>query len=181
MLRNYFKIALRSLLKNSVYSFINIGGLAIGIACSVLIALWVWDETSYDSIHQNKDQLGQLYINNNFSDNVSTSQAVPLPTYEFLKTHDNRIKNTAVAQWPYKQLLDVDGTKITKNGQFVSPEFLEMFKFPFVSGSSKTAFKDSNSIARIKDNASDCIDRKTVVNNCIKTGILYVSGIKPSL
>src|SRR5437867_1710267 len=105
MLRNYLKIAVRNLFRNSIYSFINIGGLAVGISCTLLILLWVWDEISYDRFHKNGDQLGQLWMHNHFSDHIGTFSSVPLGTYEFLKSFDGKIKNTCIAHWPYKHLL----------------------------------------------------------------------------
>jgi hypothetical protein len=62
MLRNYFLVTLRTLLKNRLYSFINIAGLAIGITCSILIILWVADELSYDTVIPTvRSLLGDLY------------------------------------------------------------------------------------------------------------------------
>ena len=63
MFINYFKIALRHLLKNSVYSFINITGLSVGLACSILILLWVSDEMSFDTFHKNADRIHEVWIN----------------------------------------------------------------------------------------------------------------------
>ena len=134
MFINYFKIAIRNLQRNAIYSFINITGLAVGITCSVLILLWVWNETTYDRFHLNAERLGQVWVHNEFSDNIATYNAVPLPLYEFLKTYDSRIKNVGIAHWPYKQLLTVGEIKLEQTGQFVTPEFLEMFRFPFVKG-----------------------------------------------
>ena len=68
MLQNYFKIALRSLFKNPVYSFINIAGLSIGIASSVLIFLWVADEYAYDHFHKNYDSIYKLYQSQQWAD-----------------------------------------------------------------------------------------------------------------
>src|SRR6478736_4062977 len=58
MFKNYFTIALRNLLRNKVYSFINIAGLSIGLACAMLIILYVKDEVSYDRFHRN---VGNIY------------------------------------------------------------------------------------------------------------------------
>ena len=57
MMKNYIKIAFRNLFRSKVYSFINISGLAVGMACSILIALWVWDETSFDDFNENRDNI----------------------------------------------------------------------------------------------------------------------------
>jgi putative ABC transport system permease protein len=60
MFKNYFKIAWRNLVKSKIYSIINILGLAAGMAVAILIALWIWDEVTYDRYHSNHDQLAQL-------------------------------------------------------------------------------------------------------------------------
>ena len=60
MLKNYIKIAWRNLLKNRTSSFINISGLAIGMAVAVLIGLWIWDELSYNKNFENYDRIGQI-------------------------------------------------------------------------------------------------------------------------
>ena len=57
MIKNYFKIAWRNLIKNKASSFINIGGLAVGMAVAMLIGLWIWDELSFDKYHQNYDRV----------------------------------------------------------------------------------------------------------------------------
>jgi len=57
MIKNYLKIALRTIKKHKVYSFINIAGLAVGITCCVFILLWVQDELSYDRFHENSKDI----------------------------------------------------------------------------------------------------------------------------
>ena len=60
MFKNYLKIAWRNLIKSKVYSVINILGLAAGMAVAMLIAFWIWDETTYDKYHTNHEQLAQV-------------------------------------------------------------------------------------------------------------------------
>ncbi len=184
MLRNYLKIALRNLQRNTVYSFINITGLAVGIACSILIMLWVWNEVSYDRFHKNSDRLGQLWLHNQFSDKIITSQAVPLPTYEFFKTYDSRIKNTSIAHWPYKHLLTSKETKISKYGQFVTPEFLEMFQFEFAKGAASTALLDASSIVVTESLAKSLFGDQDPMNQSIRLENAYdlkVTGVLKDL
>ena len=59
MLKNYFKIAWRNLFRNKISSFINIGGLTVGMAVAMLIGLWIYDELSFNKYHQNYDRIGQ--------------------------------------------------------------------------------------------------------------------------
>src|SRR6266496_1508642 len=99
MIRNWFKIALRNLSKNSVYSFINIFGLAVGLACSLLIMLWVNDELSFDQFHQNKDRLYQVYGNvPRDGGAISSSRATVLPLTEEFK-HERDIRYVTVTDW----------------------------------------------------------------------------------
>ena len=61
MIKNYFKIALRNLQKNKAFSFLNISGLAIGMASALLILLWVQNEISFDRFHKNKDYIYEAW------------------------------------------------------------------------------------------------------------------------
>jgi putative ABC transport system permease protein len=64
MFRSYFKIAFRNLIKNKGYTFINIAGLATGMAVALLIGLWIWDEVTYNQYHKNYDRLAQVWQHN---------------------------------------------------------------------------------------------------------------------
>ena len=79
MFKNYLKIAIRSLLKNSVYSFINISGLSIGIASAVLILLWVADEYSYDRFQKNYDSIYKLYQSQQWAQGIERETPCPIP------------------------------------------------------------------------------------------------------
>src|ERR1044071_3434775 len=70
MLKNYLKIAWRNLTRNKAFSAINISGLALGMASSLLIMLWVWDERSVDKFHANGDRLFQVYVRNSYDGKV---------------------------------------------------------------------------------------------------------------
>ena len=79
MLHNYFKIAWRNLIKNKIYSFINIGGLAVGMSVAILIGLWVWDELSYNKSFNNYEKLGQVQMYQTFNGERGPQVAIPLP------------------------------------------------------------------------------------------------------
>ncbi|NIN92451.1 hypothetical protein GTO36_05595, partial [bacterium] len=72
MLKNYLKIALRNIRRHKGYSFINITGLAIGMACCILILLWVQDELSYDRFHENAADIYRVIQDINFADHSTT-------------------------------------------------------------------------------------------------------------
>ena len=79
MLKNYFTVAWRNLLKSKAYSAINIIGLATGMAVAILIALWIWDELSFNHYHTNHEQLAQVMTTQTFNGETGTGQAVALP------------------------------------------------------------------------------------------------------
>ncbi|MEQ8575708.1 MAG: ABC transporter permease, partial [Fulvivirga sp.] len=146
MLKNYIRVTVRNLFKNSVYSFINITGLAVGIVCCILILLWVNDEVSYDKFLPKYNKLAQVWINAEFDGKINSWTSVPLPTYEAMKTADSKIKNSCVTGWGSSHLLTLGEKRITNDGYWVSEEFLEMFEFPLAYGDPSTVLDEPSSI-----------------------------------
>jgi len=146
MVKNFFKITVRNLFRNGLYSLINIVGLSVGLVCSILILLWVDDETSFDSFIPKADRLFQVWVNADFDNKINSWRSVPLPTYEAMKTANSNIKNSTVADWGGDHLLTVDDIRITKRGFWVSKEFLEMFEFPLIVGDASKVLADPKSI-----------------------------------
>lgn len=146
MLKNYLLVTLRSLRKNGFYSFINISGLAIGIACSILIALWVADEKSFNTFIPKSDRIYQVWIHATFNGEINSWTSVPLPTYEAMKTADTHITRAVVTDWGYDHLLTVGENRLTKRGFYASEEFLEMFEFPLLAGDKTQVMADPRSI-----------------------------------
>lgn len=145
MIKNYIKVALRSLRKNKIYSFINIIGLALGLACAMLIILYVKDEVSFDRFHHDVQNIYRI-VNTNY-----------------FEGKDHKDGNSGLLQGPrFKQ--NVPGiesfvriqsvTKDFKNGTdvqsrdllAVDSNFFQMFTFPLISGDKNTCLKNPNSI-----------------------------------
>ena len=136
MFRNYFKIAWRNLLKNKVYSIINILGLATGMAVAMLIALWIWDEVTYDKYHKNHEQLAQV-MTTFFDDDgkMGTGQAVCMPIGDELRRkYGSDFKNISMASWNFGHVLGVGEKKITANGMWVESNFPSMFSIKMLTG-----------------------------------------------
>jgi len=180
MVKNFFLVALRNLRRNGLYSIINIAGLAIGIACSILILLWVADETSFDSFHSKADRLHQVWVNAEFDGTINSWNSVPLPTYEAMKDADASIVNSAVAGWGWDRLLTVGETRIIKRGYFVSEEFLEMFEFPLAIGDPTVVLDDPSSIVITESLAQILFGDEDPINKVIRVedkSSLKVTGI----
>lgn len=147
MFRNYFKIALRNLLKNRGYSFINIGGLALGLASSILILLWVADEYTYNKFHTNYNSLYRLYQSQEWNmGHIGTGQSMPYPMKEAAPAASSQIKYLSMTNWGEGNMLQVGEKRMTKMGLSVSEDFLKMFSFNLIKGDQNHALDDPNSI-----------------------------------
>src|SRR5262245_60165027 len=83
MIRNYFKTAVRNFLRDKGYSLINVLGLAVGMACALLIALYIWDELRYDNFHH-RENLYRVGLHRTFPANENFYAATPAPIAEVL-------------------------------------------------------------------------------------------------
>jgi putative ABC transport system permease protein len=180
MIRNYLIVTLRSLIKNKVYSLINIAGLSIGISCSILILLWVHDELSYNQFQPKYKRLYQLWVKSAYDITINTWRSVPLPTYEALKTAHTHIRNATVADWGRDHLLSVGEKRIYKRGYYVGEEFLTMFQFPLIFGKEEDVLNDASSIVITEETARIFFGEKDPINRIIRVddvGDLKVSGV----
>jgi predicted permease len=171
MFKNYLLVTLRNLRKNVTYSFINIAGLSIGIVCSILILLWVFDELSFDKFQPKANRLYQVWVNAHFDGKINTWNSVPHPTYEALKTEDSNIINTTITDWGGTHLYTVGENRIYKKAYYASEEFLEMFQFPLVKGDPSTVMDDptslviTESMAKVLFGDQDPINQTVRINN----------------
>jgi ABC-type antimicrobial peptide transport system permease subunit len=146
MLKNFFKIAWRNLLRNRSLSFINIFGLAAGITFALLIGLWIQYETNFDTFHTNGNRIALVLKNTLFNNEKNTQEPTPLPLHDALKNEYPEVKRATRITWAYSHSLVAGNNKFNKKGRYVDPAFLEMFSFPLLEGNINTALKDPNSI-----------------------------------
>ena len=142
MIRNYLKIALRSLVKNKTYSAINIGGLALGIAVSLLILLFVVHERTYDHFHANADQIFRVYTKIKFGDQVIQSDRVSARFGPAVQEANGGVLDMVrIATTPGRVVIKTNPERKFFEDKFIlaDPSFLTVFAFPIVEGSSKTA------------------------------------------
>ena len=130
MLKNYLKVALRNIVRHKGYSFINISGLAIGIAICILILLWVQDEIKYDRFHKN---LNQIYIVPTWHDHGDTkglSGGAPPAVAPALKQEYAEIVNACRYRPAYYEFLIHYKDKVfSDKAACADPEFFQMFSF----------------------------------------------------
>jgi putative ABC transport system permease protein len=147
MLRNFFKTTLRAFWKNKGYSFLNIFGLAIGIACAAFIFLWIEDEVNFDNNNVNKNQIYVVKTNSKVDNAMFTHSSTAGPMAPALQAHLPGIANTCRTTEEGTSFLFTIGERaVNASGKYVEPSFFSMFTLPFVQGNAANAFQQLHSI-----------------------------------
>ena len=146
MIRNYLKTTFRNLWKNKGFTFLNIFGLGIGIACASLIFLWVEDEINFNNYFSNKENLYKIKDSQTYDGTTFTFDATPGPLAAGIKTEIPGIKNTARASWGNQSLFSLGDKNIYERGMYVDSSFLKMFQLQFVQGNASKAFEQLHSL-----------------------------------
>ena len=148
MLKNHFKIALRTLKKHKGYSFINVAGLALGLACCVLILFFVQDEMSFDRFHTNADRIYRVAFNGYSPNSPPDRFAVTSrPIGRALRQEYPDEIEHLVRLVGWNPVVKHEGTYFFEDDfWYVEPEFLKMFTFPLLQGDPETALNEPNTL-----------------------------------
>jgi ABC-type antimicrobial peptide transport system permease subunit len=155
MLSHYFLVAVRNLMRSKSFSMINISGLALGIACSLLIYIWVKDELSVDNFHNNRNSLYRVYSIRGFDEDVTTSFNTPallpaelkklLPEIEYATGFVKYFRLSL--QDDIYETFQVDDKIHKMKGGRASEDFFKMFSYPLLEGTPETALNSPVSLA----------------------------------
>lgn len=182
MLQNYLKIALRNLLKNKVYSFINIGGLAVGFTVFCLISLYVADELSFDNFHAKRDNIVRLVHHAEWEGGEAHHAVTSAAFAPALKAEFPEIKEAIrIAPEGGGIISFKDKTVKAGNVLFADKGVFDVFTFAFVAGNPKTALAEPNTIVITETLAKNIFgDAKSALNQAIvfdKTVTNKVTGV----
>jgi len=172
------------MVKNRASSFINIGGLAVGMAVAMLIGLWIWDELSFDKYHQNYDKLAMVMQSETASGSISTQSAIPLPLdAELRKSYGSDFKHIAICSWTEQHVLNVGDKNVSYRGNFMGAEAPEMFTLKMLAGSrqgltDRSSILISQSVAKALFGGSDAINKIIKLDN---KDAFKVSGVYEDL
>lgn len=145
MIKNFLKITWRNLNKNRMSSFINVGGLALGMAVTILIGLWLKDELDYDKSFDNYERLGQVYGHVITNGKTYTGRAMPIPMSTELRSRYGRnFKHISMASWMENHILSSGDTHVGRKGFFMEPEAPRMFSLKMLRGSQNELEKPSD-------------------------------------
>lgn len=153
MFKNYLKIAFRNLARQKVFSAINIIGMAIGLACGILLSLWILDEISYDKFHENSENIYRILENQSYSSQNMQVAVTPAPLAESIKVDFPEIVYVTRYHLGSNPVISIGDKEFTENtGAFADEDFFEMFSFPIIKGSS-TPLSEINSIVLTEESA----------------------------
>jgi len=180
MLRNYFKIAVRNLLRHRLFSGLNIFGLATGMACSILIFLWVQDEVSFDSFNPGADRIFRL------TTKIFDQEAavVPPSLAAAIKTQIPAIKN-ATRISPEHRMVTIGTKKFDeKKIYYADSNFLQIFNYPLLKGNKSVVLSSPNNAVITEEtaikyfgSANEAMGKIIYIDNDIKGTNLTVSGV----
>jgi putative ABC transport system permease protein len=141
---NYFKIAFRNLWRNKTFAFINIFGLAFGLACCVLMILFIKNELNYDKFNKNGNSIYRVA----FSDylNLGGFATTPIPIGPALKQQMPEVKAMARISFQDPYLMKYANNEYFEPVAFADDEVFKIFSFPLIEGDPNTALKEPNSI-----------------------------------
>lgn len=179
MIRNYFKVALRNLLRQKGFSFINIFGLALGITCTALIGLWVHDEVSYDRFHTDYDRIYRVTAT---LPELKVHAAVSSsPLGPAVKSEVPEVEEAVRITSPHRTLIQVGDIRFEEKGViYADSNFFRVFSFPFIKGVSATALLNPDGVVITKEMAMKYFGTTDVLQRTIRKGNkddLTVTGV----
>lgn len=186
MLKNYLKIALRSLKRGRVFSFINIGGLALGLTCCILILLYVKDERSFDRFHSNGNDLYRIkvtMVSPNDSVTIASTNTIHGPSFQDAIPEIREVIRTQAQPFVAKKGEDLLNTDVL----FADPEFFQVFSFPLLHGNPETVLSDIGSIVISEEMALNYFGRTDAMGQVVELKVndefmpFTVSGVSKTI
>ena len=168
MIENFFKTALRNLIRNKGYSAINIGGLAVGMAVSMLIAFWIYDELNYDKYHKNYDRIVQVMQHQTFNGYKGTEMSLPIPlATELRNKYGSNFKYLVMASWQGDRILSTSDKKISVEGNFMDADAARLLSLKMLKGSDD-GLSDPHSILLSSSTAKAIFGSQDPLNRLMK-------------
>jgi putative ABC transport system permease protein len=182
MFKNFIKVALRNLLNRKFYSIINILGLAIGLTCTILIALFIQNELSYDKHHKNYIRIYRLESHFNIQESEDLFAVTALPLAPALKLENPQ----DIAE--FCRFMDMDNNLFQYNDKQIFEEnvyyadstFTDVFTHEFISGSPKDALNDPNEMILTESFAKRIFGEANPIGETIETGngiVFTITGV----
>jgi ABC-type antimicrobial peptide transport system permease subunit len=184
MFKNFLTVAWRNLFRGKGFSFINIGGLAVGMASALLILIWVQNEISYDRFYTHSDRLYQLWRNGKDNSGISSFNVTAQIVGPTMKHDYPEVERASRVFWDETLLLSRGDKKMNIRGTMTDPDFLMMFDFPLLSGDRATALNSPTQMVITEKTAKAFFGSEDAMGKTIRVDNKYefsVSGVLKDL
>jgi putative ABC transport system permease protein len=186
MIKNYLKVAIRNLVKNKVYTIINVGGLAVGMAVAILIGLWIYDELSFNKYHVHYDAIGQVMDASMVPETgkIAVNGEMPFPMAATLRNqYGHLFKHVLMATNVFDCTLKTNNNIFLRKGQFIEDGAIDMLSLKILKGSNQSLVDPhsiviSESVAEAIFGKTNPINKNLKINNQID---VHVTGIYEDL
>ncbi|WPU91414.1 ABC transporter permease [Mucilaginibacter sabulilitoris] len=173
MFENYLKIAWRNTIRNKASSFINITGLAVGMAVAMLIGLWIWDEVSYDKSNTNYDRIVQVLTNKNAGGGLVTQSSLPLPLSTELRDKYGSDFKQVASVVTMEQNMNYNNHAFSRIGCYAESAITDIITLNMIRGS-KTSFKTPGTLLINESLARAIFGETDPINKTIKLNDAYL-------
>ncbi|MBS1662340.1 MAG: ABC transporter permease, partial [Bacteroidetes bacterium] len=184
MIKNYLKIAWRNLTRNRVYSFINISGLALGMAVVLLIGSWMRGELTYNKVNPLHDRVAAVMQHSTHGSNIQTWWSMPIPLGDYLrKQYASDFEKVALSSGGGGHILKLEGGQpLNSNGMYAEPALPEIFSLKMIAGSRSlddpSSFLISRSLAKALFGDQPALNRSVKLDD---KDVLKVTGVYEDL
>ena len=180
MLKNYLKTAFRSFKRHKSSFLINVIGLSIGMACSILILLWVLDELNYDRFHADTDRMYHVMEHQSYSGDVMTTMSTPGILAPALKEEVPEFEYVSTYTWNMEYLFTKDDKSLKENGLYARPDFFHILDIKILHGSRDKLINSPKTVAISKEIATKYFGTENAVGESITingTELHTVTGV----
>ncbi len=147
MFKSFLKVAIRNIIRQKAYALINVLGLSIGIACSILITLFIIHESSYDRFHENSDRIVRIWLNGQLAETkLSTANSAIPSGPAFFDEIPEVVNYSRVDDWDNVLIRQGERTFLENDFYWADSGFFEIFSFPLISGDPSSVLKEARSM-----------------------------------
>src|SRR5690349_3514524 len=171
MIKNYFKTALRTLIRNKLYTILNVAGLTFGLSCFLLIGLYLFDELTFDTQHKHADRIYRIIEHKNVNGELSTIAAAGYKLAEESKKTIAGVENTTrIQRIGRANVVNPENPEnfFQETVTVADEHFLEIFDFPLIAGDKRNALTAPNSIIIDEDLAMKLFNRTNVLGKTLQ-------------
>ena len=170
MLKNYFKIALRNLIKSKEYAAINVVGISVAVCICLFLFLISYLQLTFDAFHSDDERIFQTYFVNSDPEGTYKSGGMPMPLAPALKADYPEIEAAARIVSGRKSLIEYRGKYFDKLVMLTDPDFMQVFSFPLVTGNRKTVLQELSSIVLSENTAKAIFGTENPIGKSLKIG-----------